>query len=124
MIDDLSIQYWSSETERNAYNAAFYELGLRWHWDREVYCQLLRESQDGVERICHYLRTHQPHLLRAYDAKFLAEVIEQKKEEHQKRELDAGAMKCMQLIRRQTDAMRRSMSYGRRRRAHGKNQAH
>ena len=21
------------DLERNAYNAAFYELGLRWHWD-------------------------------------------------------------------------------------------
>ena len=93
MIDDLPIQYWNSETERNAYNAAFYELGFRWHWDREIYCQLLRQNQDGTERVCQYLSTHQPHLLRAYDAKFLAEVIEQKKEEHQKRELDAGAMK-------------------------------
>jgi hypothetical protein len=62
MIDDAPIQYWSSETERNAYNAAFYELGLRWHWDRETYCQLLRQSQDGPERVCHYLSTHQPHL--------------------------------------------------------------
>ncbi|MGJ7608427.1 hypothetical protein ACSFA7_29115 [Variovorax sp. LT1R20] len=90
MIDDAPIQYWSSETERNAYNAAFHELGLRWHWDRETYCQLLRQSQDGPERVCHYLSTHQPHLLRAYDAKSLAEVIEQKKEIHQQRELSEG----------------------------------
>jgi hypothetical protein len=67
-------------------------LGFRWHWDREIYCQLLRQSQDGAERVCQYLSTHQPHLLRAYDAKFLAEVIEQKKEEHQKRELSGGVM--------------------------------
>lgn len=87
MIDDLPIQYWNSEIERNAYNAAFYELGFRWHWDREVYCQLLRQAHSGTERVCHYLSAHQPHLLRAYDAKFLAEVIEQKKEAHQKREL-------------------------------------
>jgi hypothetical protein len=93
MIDNLPQQYWNSETERNAYNAAFYELGFRWHWDREIYCQLLRQAQDGIERICHYLNTHQPHLLRAYDAKFLAEVIEQKKEEHQKRELEVGAIR-------------------------------
>ncbi|MGJ3701712.1 hypothetical protein [Variovorax sp. AFSI2.2] len=93
MIDELPIQYWSSETERNAYNAAFYELGFRWHWDRETYCQLLRQSQDGIERVSHYLNAYQPHLLRAYDAKFLAEVIEQKKQEHQKREPDTGAMK-------------------------------
>ncbi len=92
MIDDLPIQYWNSEIERNAYNAAFYELGFRWHWDRETYCQLLRHSQDGAARICQYLNSHQPHLLRAYEAEFLAEAIEQKKEKHLKRALEAGAI--------------------------------
>ena len=24
----------AGDRELNAYNAAFYELGLRWHWDR------------------------------------------------------------------------------------------
>ena len=92
-MNDLPPQFTHEEIQRNAYNAAFYELGFRWHWDREIYCQLLRQSQDGIERVCRYLNDHQPHLLRAYDAKFLAEVIEQKKEAHQKRELDASATK-------------------------------
>ncbi len=26
--------------ERSAFNAAFYELGLRWHWDDTTYEQL------------------------------------------------------------------------------------
>jgi hypothetical protein len=29
-----------AEIDRNAYNAAFYELGLRWHWDIDTYNEL------------------------------------------------------------------------------------
>lgn len=83
------LQYWLDETERNAYNAAFYELGLRWHWDRQTYCDLMGIAQEPEKRICHYLETNHPHLLRAYDANFLADVIEQKKEEHRKRDSTA-----------------------------------
>lgn len=64
---------------RNAYNAAFYELGLRWHWDGDTYGAVL--CQDG-ERDClrNYLRQHQPHLLTAYDADFLIDAIQAAKE--------------------------------------------
>ncbi|WP_076998918.1 hypothetical protein [Variovorax sp. KK3] len=82
MINDLPIQYRDDEIERNAYNAAFYELGLRWHWDRRLYDELLGLSQDAAERICHYVRTWQPHLLTAYDVAFLADLIEVKKGQH------------------------------------------
>ena len=77
MVDD--------ETERDAYNAAFYELGFRWHWDRDTYARLLRHSPHGAARIRHYLETCQPHLLKAYDAGFLIDVIEEKKTEHRDR---------------------------------------
>jgi len=82
MVNDLPIQYRNNEVERNAYNAAFYELGFRWHWDSRTYEELLSASQDAGERICHYLQTRQPHLLKAYDAAFLVEVIQQKKARH------------------------------------------
>ncbi len=65
--------------ELNAYNAAFYELGLRWHWDRSTYERLLKASPDAAERLCSYLTHHHPHLLRAYDADFLVAAIEEKK---------------------------------------------
>jgi hypothetical protein len=65
--------------ELNAYNAAFYELGLRWHWDRGAYERLLEDSPDATERLCKYLTHHHPHLLRAYDANFLIAAIEEKK---------------------------------------------
>ena len=84
-------QYWRDEIERNAYNAAFFELGLRWHWDGETYDRLMGLGQNANERIGHYLKTHQPHLLKAYDAEFLALAIEQKKEIHKKREMASSS---------------------------------
>jgi len=75
----------NDEIERDAYNAAFYELGFRWHWDQETYEQLQRYSPHGATRIRHYLETRQPHLLKAYDATFLIDAIEEKKAEHQNR---------------------------------------
>jgi hypothetical protein len=71
------------ESERNAYNAAFYELGFRWHWDSDTYHDLLRRSEQPEERIRFYLHTRQPHLLTAYDADFLVGVIQQKMQCHQ-----------------------------------------
>lgn len=63
------------DLDRNAYNAAFYELGLGWHWDAGTFEQM--QSVDcGTERIRRYLATHQSHLLHAYDASFLAQAIE------------------------------------------------
>ncbi|MBT2322262.1 hypothetical protein J7E62_07885 [Variovorax paradoxus] len=91
MVNDLPIQYWNDEVERNAYNAAFYELGFRWYWDSNTYYELLGRIPDAVDRIQHYLKTHQPHLLRAYDAEFLVAVIQEKQAEHRKRGPAPGA---------------------------------
>ena len=66
------------ETERNAYNVAFCELGLAWYWDAQTYAELRAASQHQ----CHvrsYLEAHQAHLLRAYDADFLVQAIEAKR---------------------------------------------
>ncbi|AMO25371.1 hypothetical protein UC35_10225 [Ramlibacter tataouinensis] len=68
----------STETALDAYHAAFYELGLRWHWDRATYDALLRHSPDPQARIRHYIETRQPHLLKAYDAAFLATAIHER----------------------------------------------
>jgi hypothetical protein len=65
----------AEDIDLNAYNAAFYELGLRWHWDVDTY----RDLQLGAgskEPVRAYLETRQPHLLKAYDADFLADAIE------------------------------------------------
>ena len=89
MFNDLPILCLSDEMERNAYNAAFYELGFRWHWDQDTYDALQRHGTNPADRIQHYLETRQSHLLRAYDATFLVAVIEEKKAEHSKRGADS-----------------------------------
>ena len=72
----------AGDRELNAYNAAFYELGLRWHWDSATYEALLSLGGDGPARVRHYLQSQQPHLLRAYDADFLVAMIEHKAVAH------------------------------------------
>lgn len=62
----------------HAFNAAFYELGFRWHWDMELYQNLLSHSSEE-ERIRAYLQQHQAHLLTAYEVDFLVDVIQQAK---------------------------------------------
>jgi hypothetical protein len=83
MFNDLPLEFRPEEIERHAYNAAFYELGLRWFWDTETYAGLLRHSPDAHTRIQHYLQTRQPHLLTAYDAEFLARAIQECMQRHQ-----------------------------------------
>lgn len=65
----------SPNLDRNAYNAAFYELGLAWHWDAGTF-ERMQSVACEAERIRLYLATHQSHLLNAYDADFLAAAIQ------------------------------------------------
>jgi hypothetical protein len=62
-----------ADQARHAYNAAFEELGLSWHWDSATYARLQADGRDAVRT---YLETEQSHLLRAYEADFLVEAIE------------------------------------------------
>jgi hypothetical protein len=62
------------EIECSAFNAAFHELGLRWHWDDQTYERLATEPCER-NRVRGYLQQMQPHLLRAYDADFLIDAI-------------------------------------------------
>ena len=52
-----------ADTERDghrvAFNAAFADAGLDWHWSVPLYGQLLSVT-GGKERIAEYLRVHQP----------------------------------------------------------------
>ncbi|WP_431095934.1 hypothetical protein [Polaromonas aquatica] len=63
----------AAEQARHAYNAAFEELGLSWHWDAATYARLQNSAHGAVRT---YLETEQSHLLRAYEADFLVEAIE------------------------------------------------
>jgi hypothetical protein len=72
-ISDTTAQD-AADIHRSAYNAAFHELGLKWHWDADHYGSALPAGQEKAHLLS-YLRNHQPHLLKAYDAEFLAEAI-------------------------------------------------
>ncbi len=63
----------AAEAHRHAYNAAFEELGLNWHWDASTYTGLSAHGRDGLRA---YLQNEQSHLLRAYEADFLVDAIE------------------------------------------------
>jgi hypothetical protein len=78
MMNDLPPGLAHTDAAHDAYNAAFYELGLRWHWDRDTYAALMRHSADPQTRIRHYMETRQPHLLAAYDPAFLAAAIHER----------------------------------------------
>ena len=91
MFQDSEIQQPQHELERNAYNAAFYELGFRWYWDHDIYEQQLRRWDSPTERIRHYLEDEQPHLLRAYDSGFLVAAIEAAQLRHVARAAAAGS---------------------------------
>ena len=60
--------------ERDAFNHAFRELELRWYWDAATFQELKAIVDDG-ERIHAYMERHAPHLLKAYDATFLANAV-------------------------------------------------
>jgi hypothetical protein len=61
------------DVHRQAYNAAFEELGLSWHWDSVTFAGL---AGAGPDRVRAYIQQEHPHLLRAYEADFLVEAIE------------------------------------------------
>jgi len=62
------------EIERNAFNAAFSELGLCWHWDEKTYAELQTIAAES-ERVRRYVESQHRHLLAAYDADFLVDAI-------------------------------------------------
>lgn len=79
-MNELPLQLSDAERahdlELDAYNAAFHELGLPWHWDDATYGALQARGACPKARIRHYVETRHPHLLLAYDAEFLATAIE------------------------------------------------
>lgn len=73
-----------------AYNAAFTELGLRFRWDAPMF-----EWLCGIEcektRVTRYIEQYHAHLLNAYDAPFLSQLIFDKKNEYLRGMAGAGA---------------------------------
>ena len=68
-----------AEAQRQAYNAAFEDLGLNLHWDAATFERVRALGRDAVRQ---YLVREHAYLLRAYDADFLAKAIEAAKAHH------------------------------------------
>lgn len=62
-------------SQREALNAAFWDLGLRFQWDAATWGVLV-EMDDLESQISYYLENWQPHLLAVYDPSFLATLVE------------------------------------------------
>jgi len=63
----------ASEAHRHAYNAAFHELDLAWHWDAATFARIRPYGRAGLRA---WVEAEHGHLLRAYAPEFLVEAIE------------------------------------------------
>lgn len=70
---DLMADESMNDAHRHAYNAAFDELGLSWHWDAATYAWVRAQGRAGLRT---YLEREHAHLLRAYEPDFLMNAIE------------------------------------------------
>jgi len=61
------------EAARNAYNTAFSEMEIGWHWDAATYRELLA---GGGQPVRTFVERHRPHLLRAYGVECLVSAVE------------------------------------------------
>ncbi len=59
---------------RDALNAAFWELGLRFQWDPATW-NVLVELESLEAQLAYYLKHWQPHLLGVYDPVFLSRLV-------------------------------------------------
>ncbi len=84
-----------ADTERNghrvAFNQAFKEFQLDWHWSSEAYGEWLAVA-GGKERIRFYLQRHAPELLRQNDPEAWIARLHQRKSEIYSERVQAGAI--------------------------------
>ena len=67
--------------ELEAYNHAFSELELPWHWDADTLRQLLGSAGDQ-DCVGAYVERNQAHLLRVYEKSFLGELVRSAKDRY------------------------------------------
>src|SRR5690242_2554593 len=65
----------AADAELGAYNRAFSELGLEWHWDAGTYRQL-QSTSGGKHCVQAYIEANHPHLLHAWSGDSLATAVE------------------------------------------------
>ena len=69
--------------ELEAYNSAFLELELSWHWDAPTFRELLQVAADR-DFVGAYVERNQAHLLRVYEKSFLRDLVLSAKDRHQR----------------------------------------
>lgn len=75
----------TEEAHRQAFNATFKEFGLPWHWDVELYVELLSVA-GGKERLAHYCRCVDPQRMAQPDsADFIARLHQRKTRVYERR---------------------------------------
>lgn len=98
-----------AETERDghrpAFNAAFAEAGLDWHWDEALYGELLAIS-GGKERILRYAAAHQPDFARLPDAAVRVAALHAAKTRHYAHIAACGAISLRPGVRALLEAAR------------------
>lgn len=92
-----------SDTEREghrpAFNKAFAEFGLDWHWDANLYGELLAVT-GGKERIRYYLQHFRPDFVAPADLDTLISGLHQAKTRHYTALLAAGAIPMRPGVKR------------------------
>lgn len=92
-----------ADTERDghrpAFNRAFAEAGLDWHWDAALYGELLAVT-GGKERMRHYLDRHRPDYRRPADLDELVARLHAAKTRHYTEMLATGAIPLRDGVRR------------------------
>lgn len=100
-----------AETERDghrpAFNTAFAEHGLDWHWDEGLYGELLAVT-GGKERIWHYVKRNAPQLLDDPSFPELVKKLHRTKTAHYVRIVEQGGLPLRPGIARLIDEARRA----------------
>lgn len=84
---------------RVAFNQAFADAGLDWHWSVEQYGELLSVT-GGKERIQFYLRTYRPNLKPADDIQGWAAALHKAKTRHYKQLVQSSAIPLRPGVKR------------------------
>ena len=100
-----------ADTERDghriAFNRAFDEAGLDWHWDVALYGELLGVT-GGKERLHHYVARHRPGLLGAPDLADTIQALHRAKTRHYVELIAAGALPLRPGVAALIDEARRA----------------
>jgi HAD superfamily hydrolase (TIGR01509 family) len=97
----------TEETHRQAFNETFKEFGLPWHWDVELYVELLAVA-GGKERLAHYCRCVDSQRMAQPDSMAFIARLHQRKTRVYERRVEMGDVPArpgvVRLIRELIDA--------------------